>query len=52
MNDREAIKVMITFSNRPSNKQVGSELGISAITGKADRGQVMRRMKADSLLTW
>ena len=31
------------------NKQVGGELGISEITVKAHRGQVMRRMKADSL---
>jgi FixJ family two-component response regulator len=31
------------------NKQVGSELGISEITVKAHRGQVMRKMSADSL---
>jgi FixJ family two-component response regulator len=31
------------------NKQVGSELGISEVTVKAHRGQVMRKMKADSL---
>jgi FixJ family two-component response regulator len=31
------------------NKQVGSELGISEITVKAHRGQVMRKMKAQSL---
>jgi FixJ family two-component response regulator len=31
------------------NKQVGSELGISEITVKAHRGNVMRKMKADSL---
>jgi FixJ family two-component response regulator len=31
------------------NKQVGSELGISVITVKAHRGQVMRKMNADSL---
>jgi len=31
------------------NKQAGSELGISEITVKAHRGQVMRKMKADSL---
>jgi FixJ family two-component response regulator len=31
------------------NKQVGGRLGISEITVKAHRGQVMRKMKADSL---
>jgi FixJ family two-component response regulator len=31
------------------NKQVASELGISEITVKAHRGQVTRKMKADSL---
>lgn len=31
------------------NKQVGFELGISEITVKAHRGQVMRKMKANSL---
>jgi FixJ family two-component response regulator len=31
------------------NKQVGGELQISEITVKAHRGQVMRKMKADSL---
>ena len=31
------------------NKQVGGELSISEITVKAHRGQVMRKMKADSL---
>jgi len=31
------------------NKQIGGELGISEITVKAHRGQVMRKMKADSL---
>jgi FixJ family two-component response regulator len=31
------------------NKQVGGELGISEITVKAHRGQVMRKMHADSL---
>ena len=31
------------------NKQVGGELRISEITVKAHRGQVMRKMKADSL---
>jgi FixJ family two-component response regulator len=31
------------------NKQVGGELGISEVTVKAHRGQVMRKMKAGSL---
>ena len=31
------------------NKQVGGELGISEIMVKAHRGQVMQKMKANSL---
>jgi hypothetical protein len=31
------------------NKQVGGELGISEITVKAHRGQVMQKMQANSL---
>jgi FixJ family two-component response regulator len=33
------------------NKQVGGELGISEITVKAHRRQVMQKMQADSLAT-
>jgi FixJ family two-component response regulator len=32
------------------NKQVGFELGISEITVKAHRGQMMRKMEAGSLV--
>ena len=32
-----------------SNRQIGRELGISEITVKAHRGQVMRKMRVDSL---
>ena len=31
------------------NKQIGGELGISEITVKAHRGQVMQKMKAGSV---
>jgi FixJ family two-component response regulator len=31
------------------NKQIGGQLGISEITVKAHRGQMMRKMKAESL---
>jgi FixJ family two-component response regulator len=31
------------------NKQVGSDLGISEVTVKAHRGNMMRKMKANSL---
>ena len=34
------------------NKQVGGELGISEITVKAHRGQVMRKMKSTLWPTW
>src|SRR4026209_1934361 len=40
---------MALFVFAALNKQVGSELGIREITVKAHRGQVMRKMKADSL---
>jgi FixJ family two-component response regulator len=44
--EREVMALVITGL---LNKQVGGELGISEITVKAHRGQVMRKMKADSL---
>lgn len=45
---REREVMTLVVSGR-LNKQVGGELGISEITVKAHRGQVMRKMKADSL---
>jgi FixJ family two-component response regulator len=42
-------QVMALVASGLLNKQVGGELSISEITVKAHRGQVMRKMKADSL---
>jgi FixJ family two-component response regulator len=42
-------QVMVLVVSGLLNKQVGGELDISEITVKAHRGQVMRKMKADSL---
>jgi len=42
-------QVMTLVASGLLNKQVGGELNISEITVKAHRGQVMRKMKADSL---
>lgn len=42
-------QVMELVSSGLLNKEVGCELGISEITVKAHRGQVMRKMKASSL---
>jgi FixJ family two-component response regulator len=41
-------EVMARVASGLLNKQVGTELGISEITVKAHRGNVMRKMKADS----
>ena len=41
-------EVMTLVASGLPNKQVGGELGISEITVKAHRGNVMRKMKADS----
>src|SRR6202051_2534896 len=40
-------EVMALVASGLLNKQVGGELGISEITVKAHRGQVMQKMKAD-----
>jgi FixJ family two-component response regulator len=46
---RREREVMALVVSGMMNKQVGGELGISEITVKAHRGQVMRKMKANSL---
>lgn len=46
---RREREVMSLVASGLLNKQVGGRLGISEITVKAHRGQVMRKMKADSL---
>jgi FixJ family two-component response regulator len=43
--EREVMKLVVSGL---LNKQVGGELGISEITVKAHRGNVMRKMKAES----
>jgi FixJ family two-component response regulator len=48
LSHRERQVMTLVVSGLP-NKQVGAELGISEITVKAHRGQVMHKMKADSL---
>lgn len=42
-------QVMALVASGLLNKQVGGELGISEITVKAHRGQVMQKMRADSV---
>lgn len=44
--ERQVIALVVTGM---LNKQIGGEIGISEITVKAHRGQVMRKMKANSL---
>jgi len=44
--ERDVMKLVVSGL---LNKQIGGELGISEITVKAHRGQVMRKMKAESL---
>jgi FixJ family two-component response regulator len=45
---RREREVMALVVSGLLNKEVGGELGISEITVKAHRGNVMRKMKADS----
>ena len=51
LTQREREVMTLVVSGLP-NKQVGGELGISEITVKAHRGNVMRKMKANSLQIW
>ena len=48
LSTREREVMALVVSGR-LNKQIGGELGISEITVKAHRGQVMRKMEATSL---
>ena len=48
LTSRERQVMTLVVSGR-LNKQIGGELGISEITVKAHRGQVMEKMKANSL---
>jgi RNA polymerase sigma factor (sigma-70 family) len=46
--EREVMKLVVAGL---TNKEVASQLGISEVTTKMHRGQVMRKMQADSLAT-
>jgi len=46
---RRERQVMMLVASGLLNKQIGAQLGISEITVKAHRGQVMRKMNAESL---
>jgi FixJ family two-component response regulator len=48
LTDRERHIMALVVSGRP-NKQIAAELSLSEMTVKVHRGQVMRKMKADSL---
>jgi FixJ family two-component response regulator len=45
---RREREVMALVASGLLNKQVGAELGISEITVKAHRGQMMQKMRAES----
>ena len=46
---RRERQVMALVVSGLLNKQIGGEIGINEVTVKAQRGQVMRKMAADSL---
>jgi FixJ family two-component response regulator len=49
MGKRSLVSVAAADESVRESPQVGGELGISEITVNAHRGQVMRKMRADSL---
>jgi FixJ family two-component response regulator len=47
--ERQVMALVVSRVSRLLNRQVGGVLGISEITVKAHRGQVMQTMKTNSL---